>query len=62
METTTGAWTLGVQFHPEENRKDARLFEGFIDVARRFAADRDHDQHRGTEQQPRHDREDALHP
>lgn len=63
VETTGGAWALGVQFHPEENRKDARLFEGFIDVARRFAAERDHhDDHRGTEQQPRHDREDALHP
>ncbi|WP_367404896.1 gamma-glutamyl-gamma-aminobutyrate hydrolase family protein [Kocuria marina] len=45
VETTTGGWVLGVQFHPEENRKDSRLFKGFIDVARRFAHDRnaDHD-------------------
>jgi putative glutamine amidotransferase len=40
VETTTESWTLGVQFHPEENRRDSRLFEGFIDVARRFAHDR----------------------
>lgn len=41
VETTSGPWVLGVQFHPEENRKDLRLFEGFIEAARRFADDRD---------------------
>lgn len=40
VETTSTPWVLGVQFHPEENRKDPRLFKGFIEVARRFAADR----------------------
>ncbi|MCH8565404.1 gamma-glutamyl-gamma-aminobutyrate hydrolase family protein [Nesterenkonia sp. LB17] len=64
VETTTEAWTLGVQFHPEENRKDARLFEGFIDVARRFAERRDapQDPHRGPGAHPDQHREDALHP
>ncbi|EXF24449.1 glutamine amidotransferase [Nesterenkonia sp. AN1] len=70
VETTTEPWTLGVQFHPEENRKDARLFEGFIDVARRFAQQRDAaaetDRHqsppRGSGALVDHDREDALHP
>ncbi|MCV7472583.1 gamma-glutamyl-gamma-aminobutyrate hydrolase family protein [Micrococcus luteus] len=56
VETTTESWTLGVQFHPEENRKDPRLFEGFIDVARRFAHERDAG-HRTD-----HDRKDALLP
>ncbi|MGJ9404191.1 gamma-glutamyl-gamma-aminobutyrate hydrolase family protein [Arthrobacter sp. KK5.5] len=27
-------WALGVQFHPEENPDDPRLFEAFVDVAR----------------------------
>lgn len=54
VETTTGGWTLGVQFHPEENRKDSRLFEGFIDVARRFAHDRDAGHRTG------HDQKDSL--
>lgn len=40
VETTTGGWTLGVQFHPEENRRDARLFEGFVRVARERARER----------------------
>ena len=40
VEPLTDSWVLGVQFHPEENRKDTRLFDGFIDVARRFAHDR----------------------
>lgn len=64
VETTTGAWTLGVQFHPEENRKDARLFEGFIDVARRFAKDRERDRDplRAPHRDPENHREDAVHP
>lgn len=64
VETTTGGWALGVQFHPEENRKDARLFEGFVEVARRFAQERhgSPDSASHADQQPDHDREDALHP
>lgn len=36
VETTTGGWTLGVQFHPEENRQDVRLFDGFLAAAREY--------------------------
>ncbi|MHA7283608.1 gamma-glutamyl-gamma-aminobutyrate hydrolase family protein [Arthrobacter sp. TMS2-4] len=31
-------WTLGVQFHPEENGQDRRLFGGFVDAARTYAS------------------------
>lgn len=41
VETTDPGWVLGVQFHPEENRKDPRLFEGFVAAAREFATSRD---------------------
>lgn len=36
---TTGPnnWVLGVQFHPEENGQDARLFEAFIKAAEKFS-------------------------
>ena len=37
VETATGGWTLGVQFHPEENRQDVRLFDGFVSAAREYA-------------------------
>ncbi|MGQ1795999.1 gamma-glutamyl-gamma-aminobutyrate hydrolase [Kocuria sp. CNJ-770] len=40
VETTAGGWALGVQFHPEENRKDPRLFEGFVAVAHDHARGR----------------------
>ena len=46
VETTGGGWTLGVQFHPEENRKDPRLFEGFVRVAHGYA------QHRARHDRP----------
>jgi putative glutamine amidotransferase len=36
VESTQGSWALGVQFHPEQNPSDLRLFEGFIDAARRY--------------------------
>ncbi|MDN4610933.1 gamma-glutamyl-gamma-aminobutyrate hydrolase family protein [Arthrobacter sp. IIF3SC--B10] len=36
VETATGGWALGVQFHPEQNPADLRLFEGFIEAARRY--------------------------
>lgn len=29
----TAGWALGVQFHPEENPADARLFSGFVSAA-----------------------------
>lgn len=41
VETTADAWTLGVQFHPEENRQDVRLFDGFVSAAREYARHRD---------------------
>lgn len=31
-------WALGVQFHPEENPADRRLFRGFTEAAKRYAA------------------------
>ncbi|MET1036251.1 MAG: gamma-glutamyl-gamma-aminobutyrate hydrolase family protein [Arthrobacter sp.] len=31
--TAAPGWVLGVQFHPEENPGDARLFHGFIEAA-----------------------------
>lgn len=34
VETTDGGWALGVQFHPEQNPADLRLFEGFVEAAR----------------------------
>ncbi|MHA7262897.1 gamma-glutamyl-gamma-aminobutyrate hydrolase family protein [Arthrobacter sp. TMN-37] len=36
VETTSGGWVLGVQFHPEQNPDDLRLFEGFIEAARAY--------------------------
>lgn len=34
IEYPAATWLLGVQFHPEENHEDPRLFEGFINAAR----------------------------
>ncbi|NKX53088.1 gamma-glutamyl-gamma-aminobutyrate hydrolase family protein [Arthrobacter mobilis] len=36
VETTSGGWALGVQFHPEQNPADLRLFNGFVEVARNY--------------------------
>lgn len=36
VESCDGGWTLGVQFHPEHNQGDLRLFKGFVEAARRF--------------------------
>ncbi|MHC6222402.1 gamma-glutamyl-gamma-aminobutyrate hydrolase family protein [Arthrobacter sp. MMS24-S77] len=36
VESTQGSWALGVQFHPEQNPSDLRLFEGFIEAARSY--------------------------
>lgn len=33
VETTDTSWVLGVQFHPEQNPADARLFEAFVEAA-----------------------------
>jgi putative glutamine amidotransferase len=34
VETRGNAWVLGVQFHPEQNPSDGRLFAGFVEAAR----------------------------
>ncbi|WP_368074316.1 gamma-glutamyl-gamma-aminobutyrate hydrolase family protein [Arthrobacter sp. 24S4-2] len=40
LETTTGGWVLGVQFHPEQNPDDLRLFTGFVETARNYRKER----------------------
>jgi putative glutamine amidotransferase len=40
VETTSGGWVLGVQFHPEQNPADLRLFEGFIAAAHTYRKER----------------------
>ncbi|MHA7277832.1 gamma-glutamyl-gamma-aminobutyrate hydrolase family protein [Arthrobacter sp. Hz1] len=40
VETTSGGWVLGVQFHPEQDPGDLRLFEGFIEAARTYSKTR----------------------
>ncbi|MFJ4208785.1 gamma-glutamyl-gamma-aminobutyrate hydrolase family protein [Paenarthrobacter sp. NPDC089675] len=39
VETTAGSWVLGVQFHPEQNPHDLRLFRGFVEAAAQYRAD-----------------------
>ena len=39
VETTDDGWVLGVQFHPEHNQSDLRLFTAFVDAARSYRAD-----------------------
>lgn len=39
VETTDGNWVLGVQFHPEQNPHDLRLFRGFVEAAAHYRAD-----------------------
>lgn len=36
IETADGGWVLGVQFHPEQNPADLRLFRGFVNAAGRY--------------------------
>ncbi|MCC3266743.1 gamma-glutamyl-gamma-aminobutyrate hydrolase family protein [Arthrobacter gengyunqii] len=36
IETVSPGWVLGVQFHPEQNPGDLRMFTGFIAEAARF--------------------------
>ncbi|WP_375141146.1 gamma-glutamyl-gamma-aminobutyrate hydrolase family protein [Arthrobacter sp. PAMC25284] len=33
-------WLLGVQFHPEQNPEDLRLFRGFVQAAGSYRANR----------------------
>jgi len=40
VEATGGGWVLGVQFHPEQNPADLRLFSGFVNAASRYCASR----------------------
>jgi putative glutamine amidotransferase len=40
LETTEGGWVLGVQYHPEQNPEDPRLFRGFIEAARNYRKER----------------------
>jgi putative glutamine amidotransferase len=40
LETTSGGWALGVQFHPEQNPADLRLFAGLIEAAHNFRNER----------------------
>lgn len=40
VETASGGWVLGVQFHPEQNAADLRLFEGFIAAANTYRNER----------------------
>lgn len=39
VETTEGGWVLGVQFHPEHDPNDLRLFRGFVDAAASYRSD-----------------------
>lgn len=38
LESTDGGWVLGVQFHPEQNPEDLRLFRGFVQAAGSYRA------------------------
>lgn len=40
LETTSRGWVLGVQFHPEQNPDDLRLFSGFVEAARNYRNER----------------------
>ncbi|WP_318242125.1 gamma-glutamyl-gamma-aminobutyrate hydrolase family protein [Arthrobacter gallicola] len=40
IEAAGGGWVLGVQFHPEQNPADLRLFEGLIAAASRIGTGR----------------------
>ncbi|MFJ5955999.1 gamma-glutamyl-gamma-aminobutyrate hydrolase family protein [Paenarthrobacter sp. NPDC092416] len=39
LETTEGGWVLGVQFHPEQNASDLRLFRGFVEAAASYRSE-----------------------
>ena len=40
FETTGEGYLVGVQWHPEQNADDKRLFEGLVAAAREYAAER----------------------
>lgn len=40
LETAADGWVLGVQFHPEQNPGDLRLFKGFVEAAINYRLDR----------------------
>ncbi|MFE4230081.1 gamma-glutamyl-gamma-aminobutyrate hydrolase family protein [Arthrobacter sp. NPDC056886] len=40
LETTSGGWALGVQFHPEQDPADLRLFKGFIEAGINYRNER----------------------
>lgn len=39
-EAADGAYLVAVQWHPEENGDDRRLFAGLVEAARAYATDR----------------------
>ncbi|MET3368417.1 UNVERIFIED_CONTAM: putative glutamine amidotransferase [Jeotgalibacillus campisalis] len=39
LESTDHGWVLGVQFHPEQNLSDLRLFQGFVEAAANYRSD-----------------------
>lgn len=41
VESTDGGYLVGVQWHPEENSEDRRLFSGLVDEASVYAARRE---------------------
>ncbi|MGM7668558.1 gamma-glutamyl-gamma-aminobutyrate hydrolase family protein [Microbacterium sp. A93] len=49
--TSTPGWALGVQFHPEENPEDARLFTGFIEAATAYQQQKHQNQQEQTLEQ-----------
>ncbi|MDQ0849916.1 putative glutamine amidotransferase [Arthrobacter sp. B3I9] len=40
VETDDDGWAVGVQFHPEQNQSDLRLFKAFVDAARSYRLER----------------------
>ena len=40
LESRDERWVLGVQFHPEQNPQDLRLFHGFVEAAAAYRRDR----------------------
>ncbi|WP_146359796.1 gamma-glutamyl-gamma-aminobutyrate hydrolase family protein [Arthrobacter yangruifuii] len=48
LETTDGGWVLGVQFHPEQNPDDLRLFHGFVEAAASYRSNHGPTSNAGT--------------
>ncbi|MGW8481677.1 gamma-glutamyl-gamma-aminobutyrate hydrolase family protein [Microbacterium sp. NPDC055903] len=49
FEGTGDAYLVGVQWHPEENAEDRRLFADLVDQARAFSAQHQEEQHQEKE-------------